>query len=188
MTAVVFLGVKHCGKSTQAALLAQKLNAVLLDSDELLKAKYASEYSVSIEDAAPRAIMKRHGEEFFRRFEAGVIRDFLQNKPEGLCVLALGGGVADNAFLTASEIKELGFLVYLKIEPEIAYKRIVAGGIPPFLAGDDPHEKFLQICRKRMPRCGELADLIVEIKLDGDPEDLAANIFAQLEERKVFEL
>jgi shikimate kinase len=133
MAVVVFLGVKHCGKSTQAALLAQKLNALLLDSDELLKTKYASEYSVGIEKAAPRAIMQRHGEDFFRRFEAGVIREFLKNKPEKPCVLALGGGVADNAFLTVGELKELGFLIFLKIDPEIAYKRIVAGGLPPFL-------------------------------------------------------
>ena len=188
MAVVVFLGVKHCGKSTQAALLAQKLNALLLDSDELLKTKYASEYSVGIEKAAPRAIMQRHGEEFFRRFEAGVIREFLKNKPEKPCVLALGGGVADNAFLTVGELKELGFLIFLKIDPEIAYKRIVVGGLPPFLQCDDPHGKFLQICQKRMPRCEELADLIVTIQGDGDPEDLAANIFAQLEERKVFEL
>ena len=104
-----------------------------------------------------------------------------------LHVLSLGGGVADNVFLSTEELKKLGTLVYLKIDPETAYKRIEAGGIPPFLAGSDPHGKFLQICQKRMPRCEELADVIAEVPADGDADALSAVILTELEKRRVFE-
>lgn len=187
MSAVVFLGIKHCGKSTQGRLLAQKLEWPLFDSDELLQGKYASMYEAGPDGATARAIMKKHGEEFFREFEAGVIRDFLLNKSTENCVLSLGGGVADNVFLSTEELKKLGTLVYLKIDPEIAYKRIEDGGIPPFLAGSDPHGKFLQICQKRMPRCEELADVIAEVPANGDAEALSAAILTELEKRRVFE-
>ena len=188
MSVVVFLGVKHCGKSTQAGLLAKKINAPLLDSDELLQNRYSREYAASAEDSTPRAVMKRHGEEFFRKFEAAVLRDFLSSNQYDNCVLSLGGGAADNAFLTTEDLKKLGTLIYLKIDPEVAYKRIAAGGIPPFLAGDDPHGKFMQICQKRMPRCEELADLIVDVAEYSNAEALSEAILRKLEERNVFDL
>ena len=95
---VVFIGIKHCGKSTQGKLLAQKLQRKFYDSDELLSAEYMIRYAAAREESSPRAIMVRHGEEFFRRFEADVIRKILNGSVDNVGVLALGGGVPVNPF------------------------------------------------------------------------------------------
>lgn len=185
MGVVVFLGVKHCGKSTQGRLLAQKLGCRLQDSDDLMQLKYAAEYNVPPEEATPRKIMQRHGEEFFRRYEADIIREFPQQNGFGNTVLSLGGGVPDNPFLKSAEIKALGTLVYLQIDPDTAYERIAAGGIPPFLAGNDPYGKFLEICQKRMPRCKELADITIQVPENPVAQELADTVFNELKKRNV---
>ena len=177
MSNIVFLGIKHCGKSTQGKLLAEKLKRDFLDSDQMLEKAYMEKYSCSAAESTARAIMQKHGEEFFRRFEAGVIRDFLQQQRAGDCVLALGGGVPCNTFLSDEELKSLGTMVFLNVAPETAYKRIIAGGIPPFLQGSDPHEKFLAMYEKRTPRYCELADIAIDVPEDGEAAVLAEKVY-----------
>lgn len=181
MRNTVFLGIKHCGKSTQGKLLAQRLQQKFFDSDELLSEAYMRKYAADSAEAAPRAIMQKHGEEFFRRFEAEVIRNFLAQKSDQRAVLALGGGVPCNDFLTTEELKALGVMVYLDIAPEEAYKRIAAGGIPPFLAGGDPWKKFQEMYNKRVPRYKVLADVTIRVTADPVPEELNETIFQHLQ-------
>ena len=177
MSNIVFLGIKHCGKSTQGRLLAEKLKRDFLDSDQMLEKAYSEKYSCSAGESKARAIMLKHGEEFFRRFEAGVIRDFLQQQRSRDCVLALGGGVPCNTFLSNEELKSLGTMVFLDVAPETAYKRIIAGGVPPFLQGGDPHEKFLAMYEKRTPRYRELADITIGVPEEGDAWVLAEEVY-----------
>ena len=185
MADTVFLGIKHCGKSTQAKLLAARLKREFFDSDTLLEAAYKEKYSVSAAEATARAIMKKHGEEFFRRFEADVIRCFLTRSVSQDCVLALGGGVPCNPFLSTEELKSLGTMVYLDVPPETAYERIAAGGIPPFLQGDDPHGKFLAMYNARTPRYRELADVVMDVPVSGAAEDLHEKIYNCLLEKSL---
>ena len=188
MADTVFLGIKHCGKSTQAKLLAKKLNKELFDSDTLLEEAYMKQYACTAAEAKARAVMQKHGEEFFRRFEAGVIRDILNTRRVEHCVLALGGGVPCNPFLSNEELKALGTLVYLDISPETAYKRIIAGGVPPFLQGSDPHEKFLAMYEKRTPRYRELADIIIAVPENPDAGSLSDFIYNTLLEKKLLDV
>ena len=132
--------------------------------------------------------MQKHGEEFFRRFEAEVIRDFLNTPRAESCVLALGGGLPCNTFLSDAELKALGTLVYLDISPETAYKRIIAGGVPPFLQGSDPHEKFLAMYEKRTPRYRELADIIIAVPENPDAGSLSDFIYNTLLEKKLLDV
>ena len=184
---IVFLGIKHCGKSTQAELLAQRLQREFLDSDELLVEAYRRQYPEAGSEVSPRMIMQKHGGEFFRQFEAQVIRNFLQDNPGGK-VLALGGGVPVNSFLSFEELKQLGVLVYLDVDMETAYRRIAAGGIPPFLAGDDPHGKFQALFAERTPCYRKLADLHIVIEQEGPAEVLNDLIFDKLRENKLLDI
>ena len=188
MAVTVFLGIKHCGKSTQAKLLAKKLDRAFFDSDTLLEEAYMQQYSCTAAEAGARAIMQKHGEEFFRRFEAGVIRNFLENNATQDCVLALGGGVPCNPFLSDDELKSLGTLVYLDISPETAYQRIAAGGIPPFLQGGDPHEKFMAMYEKRTPRYRDLADVTIPVPEDPDAEVLSEAVYKALLEKNLLDV
>jgi shikimate kinase len=138
---------------------------------------------MSAEEAAPRAVMSKHGEEFFRCAEAAMIREVIQKYSAANSepvVISLGGGVPDNRFLSANEVKSLGVLVNLIVDPEVAYSRIAANGIPPFLAGDDPHGKFLELAAARMERYAQLADVQINIDQDISAECLSKKIYEQL--------
>ena len=177
---IVFLGIKHCGKSTQGRLLAARLNWQLLDTDDMLTAYYMQKYASVAAESTPRAIMQKHGEEFFRRIEAETVKAFLQQEKSGNCVIASGGGLPCNSFLSDEEIKSLGVLVHLLIAPEVAYQRIAAGGVPPFLAGNDPFGKFMDMASTRIQRYNELADVQIHIPPNPDAEDLSDFIYGQL--------
>ena len=185
---IVFLGIKHCGKSTHGKLLARKLAYQFLDTDDMLVQAYKNEFNCQDAEAVPRAIMQKHGEEFFRKFEASVIRDFAAQQQAAPAVIALGGGVPCNDFLSISELKSLGTMVYLSIPLENAFKRIAAGGIPPFLQGDDPKAKFMELCKKRIPRYNETADVIIEITGETAPEIFNEYIYNTLKEKNLINI
>ena len=63
MKNIIFVGVKHCGKSTQGRLLARRLQLPFADTDELIAQTYAAENGVPLADAQPRRIVQKHGEE-----------------------------------------------------------------------------------------------------------------------------
>ena len=184
---IVFAGIKHCGKSTHGRLLAARLNWQFADSDELLTAAYIQQYDSDAAAAAPREIMKRHGGEFFRQFEAEVIRDWLRKNHRNT-VLALGGGVPVNSFLSTLELKKLGYWIYLDVAGDIAYERIVAGGIPPFLAGSDPYEKFQAMYEERSLRYAELADLQIKVLQSIAAEKVHELIAAELIKNKLLNI
>ena len=170
---IVFLGIKHCGKSTQGRLLAKRLQREFVDTDELLSSAYAVQYSAEVSAVSPREIMKKHGDDFFRRFEAGVIRDLIAEHSSGT-VVALGGGVPCNAFLDADELKKLGVNVYLEVTAQTAFERIVADGIPPFLQDGDPWKAFQQMYEERLPYYSRIADLHISVK-DEEPAELLSD-------------
>ena len=129
MRNTVFLGIKHCGKSTQAKLLAEKLGKEFLDSDAMLESAYMEKYSSSSAESTARSIMQKHGEEFFRRFEADVIRDFLNRQSSESCVLALGGGVPCNTFLSSDELKHTDITLSLACIIKAAVPSAIQGRI-----------------------------------------------------------
>ena len=176
MKQIVFLGIKHSGKTTQGKLLAAAWGVPFADSDELLARRYRECYGAA---RSVREIMTAHGAEFFRRLEASVVSAECRGENR---VLALGGGVPVNPFLDAGKIKALGFLVWLDVDAESAFARIAAGGIPPFLAGDDPHETFMKQYRERAARYRELADWRLQVAPGAAPEEVHRAVAAGLKE------
>ena len=184
---IVFLGIKHCGKSTHGKLLAERLNRRFLDTDDMLSEAYMKKFSCAAGDATPRAIMKKHGEDFFRRFEAEVIQEYLHGNQKNGDVLALGGGVPCNEYLTTEELKQLGVLLHLAIPADTAFKRIAAGGIPPFLQGEDPFGNFLKLYDKRVPRYNEVADIVINLPDETVKSEVADFIYNSLIENNFLE-
>ena len=165
MTSLVFCGIKHCGKSTLGKLTAGIFELPFADTDEELEKKFTVRTG---KHANCRTIFREYGETFFRKLEADTIRNLSNGTGR---VIALGGGAAENPFLTTDELKKLGFWIFLDAEPEIAYQRILHGGLPPFLQKEeDPEQAFLQLCRERTARFRELADLIYPIHGERPPE------------------
>lgn len=80
MQNIVIVGMPGCGKTTVSALLAQKLQRQVIDTD----AEIVSRAGMSIPE-----IFEKFGEEHFRKLETEVMRDF--GKQGGL-IISTGGG------------------------------------------------------------------------------------------------
>ena len=62
---------------------------------------------------------------------------------------------------------------------------IAAGGIPPFLAGDDPRGKFMDLFEKRTPRFREIADITIQVPAEPVAEDLCNIIYNELADKSL---
>ena len=167
----VLAGPKHCGKSTLGRLLAAAWSVDFIDTDELLAA-----------GRPVRELYRELGEEAFRRREAGIVRSLGGGGPR---VIALGGGVVGNRFVSRDDLRALGPLVFLDLDDEICISRVLAGGIPAFLgSAADPAAELRRINAERRCRCREYADAVFAIRgAERPPEVVAAELAAFLEER-----
>lgn len=99
------------GKSTIGPILANVLGWEFYDLDKVI---------INKEGITIVEIFEKEGEEYFRNIE----REFLislSNKEKS--VIALGGGTISNQ-TNLDIVKNSGILVYLKVTPEILYKRL----------------------------------------------------------------
>ena len=85
LSRIVLMGFMGAGKSTIGALLGQRLGWRFLDADHVLEARAGLTIA---------QIFALHGEPEFRRMEADVIRELLQEEE---LVLAMGGGAIETA-------------------------------------------------------------------------------------------
>ena len=146
MIKIVFVGIKHCGKSTFGKSLAKRWDCVFFDSDTELEKAF---YQQSGSRCSCRDIFKILGEEKFREFESEVIRSLISGEQT---VIALGGGAVSNPFVDVETLRQLGHIVWLDVADEIAYRRVERKGLPPFLAESaDPFRSFCEMNRKFDP-------------------------------------
>jgi len=151
---VALCGIKHCGKSCLGIALAKALGVPFFDTDELLE-----------DDAGKpvRALYKEVGEQRFRELEAETVRKFIASAPSP-AVVALGGGVVSNPFLTPDDLRALGLIVWMDVPVPTAFERMAREGFPPFLADKpDPFGEFNRICDARRPVFRAAADAVLEL-------------------------
>jgi shikimate kinase len=177
---IVICGMKHCGKSTHGQGVARRLDCPFVDTDDLLEKEYFNRENNPLNS---REIYNLHGEEYFRKLESEVIHSLInESREDKTQVVALGGGVPSNPVLGA-ELKDLGYFVYIKNQPEILYERIKRKGLPKFLQGENPWEKFLKLYMERERRYIELSDLTIEFKKDIPVKEAGRIISAKIEEK-----
>ena len=110
-----------------------------------------------------RALYREVGETRFRELEAETVRKFIASAP---CpaVVALGGGVVSNPFLTPGDLRALSLIVWLDVPVPTAFERMAREGFPPFLADKpDPFGEFVRICDARRPVFRAAADAVLEL-------------------------
>jgi shikimate kinase len=163
---VIFLGMKHCGKSTCSASVAQQLDVPCLDTDDLMSDLHVVEQG---ERLSAKEIFANYGKEFFDDLEGRAVRQLtkkLAGSDHGH-IIALGGGTPMNGDLLAN-LKAVGAkVIYLKADPMTVFSRIKNNGPSRFLQGADPFAKLVDIAQQREPFYLNSADAVIDTsKLD----------------------
>lgn len=122
---IVLTGMKHCGKSTQGRMLAEKLHRNFIDADDVIEQIYARKHN---EKLSCREIFRKHGETFFRKLEAEAVQ-FMMDNNDNQQIIAFGGGAVANPFMPENW-RSLGVVVYLAANPLVLYQRIEGRGLP----------------------------------------------------------
>lgn len=156
---IVLLGMKHCGKSTVATGIAERVGWRAIDTDEALMDLHERR---SGERLNCREIFRRLGAGGWASLEADAVAELaatLSNDARQ-AVIALGGRTALNAGCR-DQIRRMGTLVLLEVDEDELYRRILNNGIPPFLDAKDPRGSFDALLAERMPVYRRLTDVRV---------------------------
>ncbi|MCH5289581.1 MAG: hypothetical protein J1E32_06685 [Treponema sp.] len=173
--ALILMGIKHCGKTTQGRLLSRHFACPFFDTDDVLQ---------ELTGRSPRQVYAEQGEEAFVAAEAEACRHVARLLAERLpaaqpyaAVIATGGGICKNDEAVAV-LRALGTLVFLHAPEKTAADRIVrevrveADGslvnLPAYIARERPQtldevrasfhrfyvertERYAAICTVRVP-------------------------------------
>jgi len=170
---IFFCGIKHSGKTSLGTLVAKRMGYRCVDNDDLILSDRPEFPSI-------RQLYKAEGKEAFMAQEAASLESFLATKPEDT-IISLGGGACDNTPLI-SLIQSSGEVVYLKVEQSVLLKRILKGGVPPFLDPLNVEGSFAELYTHRDALYGKLSDIVIELSPYADINDTAHYLFSRLSE------
>ncbi len=172
---IVIIGFKACGKSAVGKALADRLNLEFIDLDRLIESAHEGKTGQAI---SFREIYQRLGGDYFRELEQSVLDHAVKSEE---AVISLGGGSIMGALDPESLLQE-SFCVYLSVEPDILFGRIMSGGVPAFFDPENPRVSFKELCAGRLPVYERLADITVD-NTDRPVEEVAEEIATALEKR-----
>jgi len=157
MTTVFLIGLRGCGKSRLAGMLAKKLSRPCVDTDRLIVAAAGK----SIAD-----IVAREGWETFRDYEAAALAKTPALLPDG-GIVATGGGIVlrpENREL----LRRAGVVIYLEAPPTVLAKRLARSRRSddrPSLTGRDMLAEMAAIADERQPLYLAAAHHVVDASL-----------------------
>ena len=161
---IFLIGFMGCGKSTNAACLAEMTGARQVEMDQMI---------VENEEMAIADIFKEKGEPYFRELETELIKSSAGVEP---AVISCGGCAVlkeENVRL----MKECGKIVLLTAEPETIYERVKDSTERPVLNGNMNVGYIESLMEKRRPKYEAAAD--VTIATDGKTsEEISGEILA----------
>jgi len=173
---IVFIGMKHCGKSTHGRAFAAEMQYKFYDTDDVLQDSYNRRNGSSL---TVREIYGKTGADGFKALEESVMELLL--KLGNHIVVSMGGGMPVNNVIQ-EQMKQLGMVVFLKLPPEVLFERVRRRGLPSFIDPKRPLESFTELYKQREPYYLKCADLVIE--LDDMPLSEARKIiFNQIGEK-----
>lgn len=146
---IFLVGPMGVGKSTIGRMLARRLGLVFHDSDQVIE----SRTGVGIP-----LIFEIEGEVGFRRRERQVIDEL--TRLEGIVLATGGGAVLDTA--NRADLKNRGYTVYLRADPEQLLQRTARDSQRPLLQGGDRLERIQELLDQRETFYSDVADLIID--------------------------
>lgn len=166
MSAIALIGLSGSGKSTVGPLLARRLGLPYHDVDLDLERR---------EGRTIRDIFDQDGEAHFRTLERDLTIELLR----GDGVLSLGGG----APMTPAIARALAGhpVVWLRVDPQSAARRIGQDEGRPLLAGQDTAARLRRMLAERGSTYAELASLTLDtdcVDVDSVMEAIAEHVAA----------
>lgn len=152
---VALIGFKGCGKSTVGRALAELLGVEAFDTDEMLETTHRVRTGQNL---TFRAIYGRHGADYFRALEKEVLTAALARGPS---VISTGGSALSTAAEAGLDLSGVTF-VYLTVEPDTLYGRIVKNGMPAFFDKDEPRKFFDKMVAERRALYERYAHITVD--------------------------
>lgn len=147
---IVLVGLMGAGKSSVGRLLAQALDVVFVDTDDLIARS---------EGRTVPELFAERGEAHFRGLELDALRGELGT--EVTSVVATGGGVVTTAEGRAV-LRDHHPVILLDVSPEVAARRVGDGRHRPLLEGD-PLGKLIELANQRRGDYLEVADSVVAV-------------------------
>ena len=170
----VIIGMMGAGKTRVGKEVAHMMGLPFADADIEIERETGMKIP---------AYFERYGEPAFRKVEADLIADYLEDFGG---IFSLGGG----APMTPSTQRELaryieegGCVVYLDADPEEAMERANRGGGRPMLAGD-ANARWRKLYRQRDPVFHEVANVHVRTRRQ-TPQMAARKVMNMISERIV---
>lgn len=145
---VFLVGPMGAGKSTIGRMLAQRLSAAFLDTDQVIESRTGADIPW---------IFDVEGEAGFRDRETNVLKDLTHAED---AIIATGGGIvvrAENREL----LKSSGTVVYLTASIEQLVNRTYKDKKRPLLQVDDPRSKIVELFNTRDPLYRDVADYVL---------------------------
>ncbi|OOZ42373.1 shikimate kinase I [Solemya pervernicosa gill symbiont] len=143
------VGPMGAGKSTIGKQLSKSLNVEFLDSDNEIIKRTGADIPL---------IFELEGEAGFRKRESAVIADLTDKCP---ILMATGGGAVLSPE-NRENLRNTGFVIYLKTSVNQQLRRTSRDKNRPLLQTEDPRKKLEELMATRDPLYREVADLIIE--------------------------
>ena len=119
---IVLIGMMGAGKSSVGRCLQQRTKLTLLDTDDIVAAKFG----ISIPE-----IFSKYGEQAFRESETQALRELA---PAKQAIIVTGGGIVLRE-QNANFLRQLGIVVWLQGNKETLFERASRVGTRPLLQG-----------------------------------------------------
>lgn len=168
---IILIGFMGCGKTTVGIRLSYVLRKIIQDTDKIIEKQ---------EDKPIRDIFAEDGEQYFRILETKLLEKLLETAHNQ--IISVGGGTPlkeENRSL----LKQIGTVIYLRIQPETVYERLKDDDSRPLLQGPSPLEKITEIMNQRKSVYEGVADIIVDVD-ELDMEDILEKILYSLRKNK----
>lgn len=167
---IVLMGCKHCGKTTQGKLLAQKLGVSFFDTDDVIG---------QIRGVDFRTLYKAKGVGEFCLAEEEACSKIIKENENRQLVISTGGGICDNP-PALNALRPCGKFVFLRLDINYSIARIMAKieqnefgtfiNAPAYVLDQNPtsmkdiEDILMKKFTDRYQQYQSIADIIVDIK------------------------
>lgn len=164
------MGCKHCGKTTQGKLLAQKLGVDFIDTDDEIGRIRGVDF---------RTLYKTKGVTEFTLAEEEACRKIIEENEGRQLVIATGGGICDNP-PALQALRVCDKFIFLRLDIKYSVRRIMSKieetetgsftNVPAYVLSENPkslkqiEEILTKKFTERYQQYQAIADIIIDIK------------------------